>query len=100
MVWAGICHGHNTSLIFIECTLTVVRYRGNLLAPLVLPFVQRDNVIYQQDNTRPHVQGSAETIWQPQRECSSMDSIRPGLSAIQHVRDILDMKLRARHPPP
>ena len=56
MVWTRICHGHNTSLIFIECKVTVVRYRGNRLAQVFfLPFVQRHNGIYQQDNVRPHV---------------------------------------------
>lgn len=52
MVWAGICHGHKTPLIFIEGNLTAYRYRETVLVPHVIPFVRFHNVLFQQDNAR------------------------------------------------
>ena len=54
MVWGGICHGHKTPLIFIDGNLTAVGYR-DVLTPVVLRFVRRHNVTFQQDIARPHV---------------------------------------------
>jgi hypothetical protein len=55
MVWAGIAHGHKTDLIFINGALNAKRYRNSVLQPVVVPFVQRHDLTFQQDNARPRV---------------------------------------------
>ena len=35
--------------------LTGVRYKDEILRPVVVPFVQQHHIIFQQDNARPHV---------------------------------------------
>jgi hypothetical protein len=45
MVWGGISHGLKSLLIVIAGNLTGV----------AVPFVQQHHLIFQQDNTRPHV---------------------------------------------
>ena len=54
MVWCSTCHGHKTFLVFIDGNLTAIRYRDTILSPVV-PFVQQNNHIFQQDNARAHV---------------------------------------------
>jgi hypothetical protein len=40
MVWVGICHGGRTQLKIVQGTLNAVKYRGDILDPIVLPFLQ------------------------------------------------------------
>ena len=95
MVCNGICHGHKTPLIFIDGNLKAKRYNDNVLTPIVLPFVQRYNVTFQQGNARPHVA----------RICMEFLAtnhvnvlpwpayISPDLSPIEHIWDILHRKV-------
>jgi hypothetical protein len=55
MVWGRISHGLKSLLIVIADNLTGVRYRDEILRPVAVPFVQQHHLIFQQDNTRPHV---------------------------------------------
>ena len=45
MVWAGICHVGRTQLKIVQGTLNVVKYRDDILDPIVLPFLQQRNHI-------------------------------------------------------
>jgi hypothetical protein len=45
MVWAGICHVGRTQLKIVQGTLNVVKYRDDILYPIVLPFLQQRNHI-------------------------------------------------------
>lgn len=101
MVWAGICQGHKTPLIFIDGNLTAVRYRDNVLAPVVVPFVRRHNVVFQQDNARPHVARVCNDFLTANNvDVLPWPAYSPDLSPIEHLWDILDRKVRARDPPP
>ena len=42
MVWGGISHNGKTQLVTVNgtCTLNVQKYRDDILAPVVLPFMQ------------------------------------------------------------
>ena len=56
MVWGGISLNGKTQLVTVNGTLNAQKYRDDILAPVVLPFVQAGNgvTILQQDNARPH----------------------------------------------
>ena len=57
MVWAGICHDGRTQFKIVHGTLNSVKYRDDILDPIVLPFLQQRNFdhVFQHDNTRCHV---------------------------------------------
>ena len=40
MVWAGICHDGRTQSKIVQGTLNAVKYRDDILDPIVLPFLQ------------------------------------------------------------
>jgi hypothetical protein len=39
MVWAGICRDGHTQLTIVQGTLNAVKYRNDILDPIVLPFL-------------------------------------------------------------
>jgi len=39
MIWAGICHDGHTQLKIVQGTLNAVKYRDDILDPIVLPFL-------------------------------------------------------------
>jgi hypothetical protein len=57
MVWAGICHDGRTQLKIVQGTLNAVKYRDDILDPIVLPFLQQRHFdhVFQHDNARCHV---------------------------------------------
>ena len=55
MVWAGICHGHKTELVFVKGALNAQSYPDTILQPVVVPFIRHHNVTFQKDNACPHV---------------------------------------------
>jgi hypothetical protein len=54
MVWAGICHDGRTRLKIVQGTLNAVKYRDDILDPIVLPFLQQRNFdhVFQHSNAR------------------------------------------------
>jgi hypothetical protein len=52
MVWAGICHDDHTQLNIVQVTLNAVKYRDDILDPIVLPFLQQRKFdhIFKHDN--------------------------------------------------
>ena len=52
MVWGGISHVGKTNLKIVVGNLNVIRYRDEILAPIVLPFIRTHhfNHIFQQDS--------------------------------------------------
>jgi len=57
MVWAGICHDCRTQLKIVQGALNAVKYRDDILDPIVLLFLQQRNFdhVFQHDNGRCHV---------------------------------------------
>ena len=53
-VWGGITSHGRTQLVIVAGNLTAIRYRDEIIRPLVLPFLQgqRGAVMLQQDNAR------------------------------------------------
>lgn len=94
MVWAGICHGFKTPLIFIEGNLTANRYLEIVLVPHVVPFVRRHNVLFQQDNARCHVtRGNQDFLEANNVEVLQWPAYSPDFPAIEHLWDTLDRKV-------
>ena len=53
MVWAGINNNRKTNLVIINGNLNAQRYRDEILALVVIPYVNANpNAIFQQDNAR------------------------------------------------
>ena len=52
MVWAGICHDGCTQLKIVQGILNAVKYRDDILDPIVLPFLQQRHFdhVFQRDN--------------------------------------------------
>ena len=59
MVWGGNLGGRKTRLLVFEGNLNTQRYINEVLVPEVIPFLLKNgpNLIFQQDNARPHVSG-------------------------------------------
>jgi hypothetical protein len=57
MMWASICHDGRTQLKIVQGTLNAVKYRDDILDPIVLPFLQQrhSDDVFRHDNARCHV---------------------------------------------
>ena len=101
MVWGGISHGVKSPLVVLGGTLTAVRYRDEILRLIAVPLVQQHNLIFQQDNARPHVARVC-------RQFLANHNIQPldwpayssDLSPIEHLWDELDRRVRRRQNTP
>ena len=56
MVWGGISHAGKTALVIVRGNLNAQKYRDDILAPVVIPYLNAQPVpmTFQQDNARPH----------------------------------------------
>ena len=57
MVWGGICHDGRSQLKIVQGTMNAVKYREDILYPIVLSVLQQRNVdhAFQHDNAKSHV---------------------------------------------
>ncbi len=53
--WAGVCHGQQTQVHFIDGILNAPRYRDEILRSIVVPFIHDHHLMLQHDNARFHV---------------------------------------------
>jgi hypothetical protein len=88
MVWAGICHDDRTQIKVVQETLTVVKYRDDILDHIVLPFLQQRNFdhVFQHDNARCHVARVCQDfLKQNHIRVLSWLALSPDPSTIEHV---------------
>ena len=79
MVWAGICR--ECQLKIVHGTLNAVKYRDDILDPIVLCLLQQRNFdhVFHHDKARCHVAGTLSRISEPESHpCSSLADIITG----------------------
>ena len=103
MVWGGIRATHRTDLIVIAGNLNGQRYRDEVLQPTVIPFMRRHGpgMTLQQDNARPHTARVVQQfLTQNNVNVLPWPARSPDMSAIEHVWDEMDRRLRRSPNPP
>jgi hypothetical protein len=98
MVWGGISLGGRTALhVLARGSLTAIRYRDEILRPLVRPYAGAvgPGFLLKQDNARPHVAGVCQQFLQ-EEGIDAMDwpARSPDLNPIEHIWDIMSRSIR------
>lgn len=102
MIWAGIWYGGRTVAVIVNGNLNGERYLSNIISPIVIPTVNELNLIFQDDNARPHRAHCVTTaIVRSGIRILHWPSRSPDLSPIEHAWDELGRKVRDAydHPP-
>ncbi|KAL0181600.1 hypothetical protein M9458_024006 [Cirrhinus mrigala] len=101
MVWAGVCYGRRIQVHFIDGILNAQRYRGEILRPIVVPFIHDHHLMLQHDNTWPHVARICTQFLEVENiPVLAWPACSPDMSPIEHVWDALEWHIRQRVPVP
>ncbi|KAL0174413.1 hypothetical protein M9458_030381, partial [Cirrhinus mrigala] len=104
MVWGGISLEGRTALhVLARGSLTAIRYRNEILRPLVRPYAGAvgPGFLLMQDNARPHVAGVFSAVSQDEGiDAMDWPARSPDLNPIEHVWDIMSRSIHQRHVAP
>uniref|UniRef100_A0A8D0DBC0 Tc1-like transposase DDE domain-containing protein n=1 Tax=Sander lucioperca TaxID=283035 RepID=A0A8D0DBC0_SANLU len=94
---------HWRPVLFTDEVLTAIRYRDEILRPLVRPYAGAvgPGFLLMQDNARPHVAGVCQQLLQ-EEGIDAMDwpARSPDLNPIEHIWDIMSRSIHRRHVAP
>ncbi|KAI3361912.1 hypothetical protein L3Q82_012182, partial [Scortum barcoo] len=101
MVWGGISLGGRTALhVLARGSLTAIRYRDEILRPLVRPYAGAvgPGFLLMQDNARPHVAGVCQQFLQDEGiDAMDWPARSPDLNPIEHIWDIMSRSIHQCH---
>uniref|UniRef100_A0A1A8PPR2 Tc1-like transposase DDE domain-containing protein n=1 Tax=Nothobranchius rachovii TaxID=451742 RepID=A0A1A8PPR2_9TELE len=79
----------------------VMRYRDEILRPIVVPYIHEHHLMFQQDNAWPHVARICTQFLEAENvPVLAWPAYSPDMSPIEHVWDVLDRRIRQRVPVP
>ncbi|KAI3365408.1 hypothetical protein L3Q82_010493, partial [Scortum barcoo] len=87
----------------LEDSLTAIRYRDEILRPLVRPYAGAvgPGFLLMQDNARPHVAGVCQQFLQDEGiDAMDWPARSPDLNPIEHIWDIMSRSIHQRHVAP
>uniref|UniRef100_A0AAZ3PK89 Tc1-like transposase DDE domain-containing protein n=1 Tax=Oncorhynchus tshawytscha TaxID=74940 RepID=A0AAZ3PK89_ONCTS len=94
MICVGISYGQRTQLHFIYGNLNAQRCCDKILRPIVVPFIHRHHLMFQNDNARPHVSRICTQFLEAENvPVVPWTAYSPGMLPIEHVWDALDRRI-------
>lgn len=101
MIWGGIWYAGRTAMIHIQGSLNAIKYRDEIVLPIIIPTCEAAGLTLQQDNAPPH---TANAVGNTLRESNvfklNWPARSPDLSPIEHLWDVMQRRLNTEYPFP